>query len=122
MSQEIKDTSNQTIEMLSRGEAIKKIGGYAALTALSTFMILNPQKAQAQSAPPTLPCFPQGSDPCQDDCPDTFCDCTGCFTQDVETGNCTGCPTPFQGDGNNKSNTTGKINFNSKYKSNYRKN
>lgn len=39
MSQEIKDTSNQTIEMLSRGEAIKKIGGYAALTALSTFMI-----------------------------------------------------------------------------------
>ena len=33
-------------------EAIKKIGHYgkyAALTALGTYMILNPQKAQAQS-------------------------------------------------------------------------
>ena len=37
---------------ISRKEAIKKIGTYskyAALTALSTYMILNPQKAQASS-------------------------------------------------------------------------
>lgn len=39
---------------ISRKEALKKIGGYskyAALTALGTYMILNPQKAQAQSGP-----------------------------------------------------------------------
>ncbi|WP_199269165.1 hypothetical protein [Polaribacter sp. L3A8] len=39
-------------ENISRKEAIKKIGNYgkyAALTALGTYMILNPQKAQAQS-------------------------------------------------------------------------
>ena len=37
---------------ISRKEALKKIGSYskyAALTALGTYMILNPQKAQAQS-------------------------------------------------------------------------
>lgn len=37
---------------ISRKEALKKIGKYgkySALTALGTYMILNPQKAQAQS-------------------------------------------------------------------------
>tara|TARA_R110001606_G_C15171530_1_gene628226 strand:- start:177 stop:344 length:168 start_codon:yes stop_codon:yes gene_type:complete len=37
---------------ISRKEAIKKIGNYgryAALTALGTYLILNPQKAQASS-------------------------------------------------------------------------
>lgn len=37
---------------ISRKEAIKKIGNYSkyvALTALSTYLILNPLKAQAQS-------------------------------------------------------------------------
>ncbi|QTE24143.1 hypothetical protein [Polaribacter cellanae] len=37
---------------ITRKEAIKKIGNYgkyAALTALGTYMILNPQKAQAAS-------------------------------------------------------------------------
>ncbi|QNM84318.1 hypothetical protein H9W90_08850 [Polaribacter pectinis] len=37
---------------ISRKDALKKIGNYgkyAALTALGTYMILNPQKAQAQS-------------------------------------------------------------------------
>jgi hypothetical protein len=37
---------------ITRKEAIKKIrtyGKYAALTALSTYLILNPQKAQAAS-------------------------------------------------------------------------
>ncbi|WP_187661438.1 hypothetical protein [Polaribacter sp. BM10] len=40
---------------ITRKEAIKKIGNYgkyAALTALGTYMILNPQKAQAQSPEP----------------------------------------------------------------------
>lgn len=39
---------------ITRKEAIKKIGNYgkyAALTALGTYLILNPQKAQAASAP-----------------------------------------------------------------------
>jgi hypothetical protein len=37
---------------ITRKEAIKKIGNYgkyAALTALGTYMILNPQRSQAQS-------------------------------------------------------------------------
>ncbi|WP_197026327.1 hypothetical protein [Polaribacter sp. Hel_I_88] len=39
---------------ITRKDALKKIsnyGKYAALTALGTYMILNPQKAQASSAP-----------------------------------------------------------------------
>jgi hypothetical protein len=39
-------------ENISRKKAIKKIGNYgkyAALTALGTYLILNPQKAQAAS-------------------------------------------------------------------------
>ena len=39
---------------ITRKDAIKKIGNYgkyAALTALGTYMILNPQKAQASSTP-----------------------------------------------------------------------
>ena len=42
------------IQEISRKEAVKKIGNYskyAMLTALGTFMILNPQKAQAGSVP-----------------------------------------------------------------------
>ena len=41
-----------TKQEITRKDAIKKIGfygKYAALTALSTYIILNPQKAQAQS-------------------------------------------------------------------------
>jgi len=37
---------------ITRKDALKKIGSYgkyAALTALGTYMILNPKKAQAQS-------------------------------------------------------------------------
>ncbi|MCL7753257.1 hypothetical protein [Polaribacter sp. Z022] len=37
---------------ISRKDALKKIGNYgkyAALTALGTYLILNPQKSQAQS-------------------------------------------------------------------------
>ncbi|MDG1195579.1 MAG: hypothetical protein P8N27_08705 [Polaribacter sp.] len=45
------DTKQQQ-EEINRKEALKKIGNYgkyAALTALGTYMILNPQKAQASS-------------------------------------------------------------------------
>ena len=45
-----KDTNKQEI---SRKEALKKIGRYSALTAMGTFMILSPKKAQAQSIPGT---------------------------------------------------------------------
>lgn len=41
-------------EKVTRKEAIKKIGNYgkyAVLTALGTYLILNPKKAQAMSAP-----------------------------------------------------------------------
>jgi hypothetical protein len=47
---------NHTKDKFTRKEAIKKIGNYgkyAALTALGTYLILNPQKAQASS--PTDP-------------------------------------------------------------------
>ena len=37
---------------ISRKQAINKLGKYAALTAIGTFTILNPKKAQASSAPP----------------------------------------------------------------------
>ena len=39
-------------DFIDRKEAIKKMGRYAGLTALGTFMILSPKKAQAQSQPP----------------------------------------------------------------------
>jgi hypothetical protein len=39
-------------ENITRKEAIKKMGRYAGLIALGTFMILNTKKAQAQSTPP----------------------------------------------------------------------
>ena len=35
---------------ITRKDALKKMGKYAAITALGTFMILNPKKAQAFSA------------------------------------------------------------------------
>ena len=50
-----KNTDNKDI---TRKDAIKKMGSYAAFTALSTMIMLNPQKAQAVSGPP----FPPGQD------------------------------------------------------------
>ena len=53
MKNNIKNTQNKEQE-ITRKDAIKKIGNYgkyAALTALGTYMILNPQKAQASSVP-----------------------------------------------------------------------
>ena len=50
----MKKTENKpnVTDDISRKEAIKKMGKYAALTAMGTFMILNPKKAQAFSSPP----------------------------------------------------------------------
>jgi hypothetical protein len=39
-------------DTITRKDAIKKMGKYAALTAMGTFVILNPLKSQAQSTPP----------------------------------------------------------------------
>ena len=53
MKKEIKDTEETAPSGITRKDAIKKMGKYAALTALGTFMILNPKKAQASSASPS---------------------------------------------------------------------
>ncbi|WP_237275466.1 hypothetical protein [Tenacibaculum ovolyticum] len=48
----MKKQTKHNSENISRKKALKKIGSYgkyAALTALGTYLILNPQKAQAQS-------------------------------------------------------------------------
>lgn len=39
-------------DRITRSEALKRMGKYAALTAVGSFLILNPQKSQAQSAEP----------------------------------------------------------------------
>ncbi|MGJ8548667.1 hypothetical protein [Winogradskyella wichelsiae] len=38
-------------DKITRKEAISKMGKYAALTAVGTFVILNPLKAQTSSTP-----------------------------------------------------------------------
>ena len=49
MKKENKNSLEKNASGITRKEAIKKMGKYAALTAIGTFMILNPRKAQAQS-------------------------------------------------------------------------
>lgn len=47
------ENTNNFDSKMSRKDALKKIGNYGkytALTALGTYLILNPQKAQATSA------------------------------------------------------------------------
>ena len=51
MKKENKNSLGKNAFGITRKDAIKKMGKYAALTAVGTFMILNPKKAQAQSAP-----------------------------------------------------------------------
>ena len=53
MKKENKNSTENTPSGITRKDAIKKMGKYAALTAVGTFMILNPKKAQAQSTPPS---------------------------------------------------------------------
>ena len=50
MNKENKDNEEIAPSGITRKDAIKKMGKYAALTALGTFMILNLKKAQATSA------------------------------------------------------------------------
>ena len=38
-------------DLITRGEAIKKMGRYAGFAALGTMIMLNPKKAQALSSP-----------------------------------------------------------------------
>ena len=49
MKKETKDHEEEVPSGITRKDAILKMGKYAALTAMGTFMILNPQKAQASS-------------------------------------------------------------------------
>jgi hypothetical protein len=54
MKKETKDHEEEVPSGITRKDAILKMGKYAALTAMGTFMILNPQKAQAGSANPSI--------------------------------------------------------------------
>ncbi|WP_169817247.1 hypothetical protein [Gelidibacter algens] len=49
---------NQPKSEITRKEALQRMGKYAALTAVGTFLILNPKQAQASShdAPPCVEC------------------------------------------------------------------
>ena len=49
---ENKETPSKDI---TRKDALKKMGSYAAFAALGTMIMLNPQKAQALSGPPGPP-------------------------------------------------------------------
>lgn len=49
MNNKMKNTNKQ--DQITRKEALKKMGKYAALTAIGTFIVLNPKKAQATSPP-----------------------------------------------------------------------
>lgn len=52
----MKTNSNENQELMTRKEALKKMGKfgkYAAVTALGTYIMLSPKKSQAQS--PTQP-------------------------------------------------------------------
>jgi hypothetical protein len=43
------------LDKITRKDAIEKMGKYAALTAVGTFVILNPLKSHASSTPPPDP-------------------------------------------------------------------
>jgi len=66
----MKEDSNDLTEKapygITRKEALQKMGKYAAFTVMGTFVILNPKKAQAQSADPVDP-DPVLDDPGTDD-------------------------------------------------------
>lgn len=55
--EKISNEVNSSEELITRKEAIKKGTRYMALTALATFVILNPKQAQAQSGGPGGPGF-----------------------------------------------------------------
>lgn len=43
----------KTEKKITRQEALKKVGRYAAVTALAAVVILSPKESQAQSSSPT---------------------------------------------------------------------
>ena len=49
MNSNKQNANKSKAEEISRKEALKKMGRYAGMTALGTFMILSPKKAQARS-------------------------------------------------------------------------
>ena len=49
MNSKKQNANKAKAEEISRKEALKKMGRYAGMTALGTFMILSPKKAQARS-------------------------------------------------------------------------
>ena len=52
MNKDPKNNKETAPSGITRKDAIKKMGKYAALSAIGTFIILDPKKAQAQSASP----------------------------------------------------------------------
>ena len=62
MKKETKDNKEEVPSGITRKDAILKMGKYAALTAMGTFMILNPQKAQASSSSSSIGGDGGGSD------------------------------------------------------------
>ena len=60
MKRETENNEETAPSGITRKDALKKMGKYAALTALGTFMILNPKKAQAFSASPSPSPSPDG--------------------------------------------------------------
>ena len=55
MKEDSKDLTEKAPYGITRKEALQKMGKYAAFTVMGTFVILNPKKAQAQSADPVEP-------------------------------------------------------------------
>jgi hypothetical protein len=51
MKNKSKNIKGSQEKLITRKEAILKTSKYVALTAMATFVILNPKKAQAQSTP-----------------------------------------------------------------------
>ncbi len=51
----MKSEKNNKKQKISRKEALKKIGSYAAFTALGTMILLSPKAAQAGSTTPAPP-------------------------------------------------------------------
>ena len=66
MKEDSKELTEKAPHGITRKEALQKMGKYAAFTAMGTFVILNPKKAQAQSADPVDP-DPVLDDPGTDD-------------------------------------------------------
>ena len=52
MKEDSTDLTEKAPYGITRKEALQKMGKYAAFTVMGTFVILNPKKAQAQSADP----------------------------------------------------------------------